>query len=304
MKRIVLFALALTLLLGCAVPTGNVEPAPTAAVVELTVGKPATAAPASTDASAPDATDMPDTTNEPDEPDVPLGSLVPESAYPALAVSDGAQYGCDVVCFADGFGYGYDLDGGRAKDCRLYVEAQPTEDLPPIETHRLLLAVGGETYCLGELRFDTGHLGEQNVYGLSYVWVVTDSDLVDLEPVSIALPDAPQERIAFLCGWDAAAGTADVLTAEKLPAGPDEPTEFDPDSLTETPVTLTVPETAVLTVISDEGAQMALTRDRFFALLDAGYIGFLPAEDEDLFVGCDVGLSGNTLLWLCELGAE
>lgn len=285
MKRIA-WLLAVLLLMGC-VPQTPVEQTAPVTVIEITAGE--NAAPSERPAPV-----------EPAESSAPTETVIPESAMPVVTVLDGAAYGCDVVCFADGFGFGYAIDGHTADECRIYVEETATSDLPPLETHRLLLEIDGEPFCLGELRFDTAHPTERNAYGLSYAWVVTDSDLTELEPAEPTWPQS--DRIAFLVSFDAAAKTVDVLTAARLSAGPDETLAFDPDSMSETPITLSVPETALLAIVNDEGATMRITRDRFFALLEMGYIGFLPSEDEDLFVGCGVGYDGDTLLVLYEIG--
>lgn len=290
MRRMGWLMLAL-LLIGCtALPGETAQPTP--AIVEITVDEPISAR--TEPVAAPDASAEPT--------DAPAG-IVPTALLPTVWVEDGAAYGCDVVCYADGFGFGYDLEGWKANECRIYVEEQPIDDLPPHETHRLMLAVGGETFCLGELRYNTERLMEPNLYGLSYEWIVTDSDLVELEPATVQTGRAQRtDTLAFVSSFDRAAGTLDILTAKILDTGPDAPLEFDSDSISEKPITLRVPEGAALSILNDESREMLITFDRFFTLLEQGYIGFLPAAGEDMFVGCGVGYDGDTLLYLYEIG--
>ena len=195
----------------------------------------------------------------------------------------------------------YDFDGYTADECALAVEQAATQDLPPWETHRLLLTVGGETFCLGELRFDTEQPDARSYFNAPYTWVAMDSDLCDAAPEELlpeAAPDFDPTRLAFVVGFDAEAHTVEVLLARQTPVE-DDGYLLDPDSIADAPITLTVPEDAWLTV-ADEYACMPVTRERFFRLLADGYVGFLPAEDEDYYAGVLLGYSDGSLTYLME----
>ena len=309
--------LLLLVLIGCAaVPEPVTIPesaAPTANVVfpvEVTdsVDLPETAAPDGDPVTADD--DLPVQDGDLTVPEAPE-SVLTEGALPAAWVSDGAAFGCDVIAYVGGFGLAFDLDGKSASECRLAVEEQATQDLPPYETHRVLLTVGSDVYCLGELRFNAENPNQKNLYGVPYEWVVMDSDLVDIDPAdpnwALIAPKADGKDTVFngesaglIAGFDAAAHTVDVFPAKQKYLGGEE-YEFLPESVSDTAVTLSVPEDAILSIMGEE-YRMLVSRDRFFTLLEDGYIGFFCAEDEDLFVGVELGCENGSLRYLREIG--
>ena len=291
MKRTAILFLFI-MLIGCVAPAVQTSAMqtgePVVVIVEQTLG--ATAAPQRS-TPEPTATETP----------VPAPEAV-VTALPAVEVRDGTPFGADIVCFADGFGYAYDIEGWTAAECRLFVEPAATSDLPPYESHRLLLEVGGETFCLAELRYDTEHLDRRNTFGQNYEWVIWDSDLVELSPSAVVLPAGKDifDSAAFLESFDAAAHTLSLFTAKNLATGPDEPLAVDFDSISDRTTTLTVAEDAALALLNENGETVLVTRDRLFALLESGYPGLLPAPDEDEFVGCLIGYDGGTLRYLVE----
>ena len=294
-KFIILFAALL--LIGCASPAvvQTSAPQPTEQVILIVEQTPVPT-------EAPTPIPLPTETSVLTEEPAPTAETTVVRRLPETLVLDGAPFGTDIVCFADGFGYAYDIEGWDASDCRLTVEPTATQDLPPYESHRLLLEVGGETFCLAELRYNTEHLNETNVFGLNYEWVVWDSDLVELTPASAKLPSGKKltECAAFLDSFDAEAHTLSLYTAKSLSTGPDEPLAVDYDTIGDTPVVLTVGEDAALAVLNENGEVMLVTRDRLFGLLADGYIGLLPAPDSDEFTGCRIGYEGETLRYLAE----
>lgn len=309
MKRIALLLLCV-LLAGCAVKTS--APSAEAETVTLSIASGAPSAPpaAPTAPAAPrqdtpanipaDAPTDPAQADSPHPAEPPASGLVPKELFPTVKAESGAAYGADLVCFADGIGLCYDFDGWGAEGASVWVEEAPAEDLPPTETHRLLLSLGGETFCLGELRYDTSDLSHRNFFGKPYDWVVMDSDLADARPAALRPPRGFSEQsIGFLTGFDATRHTVDVLTARQIPSDDDFLYEIDPDSIADAPITLTVPEDAFLTV-SDEYPMMPVTRERFFKLLSDGYVGFLPAEGEDVFIGVFLGYANGAVTYLCE----
>lgn len=228
----------------------------------------------------------------------------------SLSVADGSPYGTKLVVWIDGFGLCYQIDAA-ADDCSLSIEDEATQDVDPYETHRLLMHVGGRAYCLAELRFDASDPNVQNLYGVPYDLVIMDSDLVDLEPAGAdweaIAPMKKDGEIVFdtlhagiLTGFDTANGTIDVLTVETAKIDDSFGVELRPETIASEPITLTVPESAVLAVEGDE-YELLITRARFFALLEQNYVGFLPTEGEDYFVGCYLGSDNGTLRYLSEM---
>lgn len=231
-----------------------------------------------------------------------------------LCVTDGEPYGTGIVCWVDGFGICYDLetDSDRAV---LSVEKDAVQDIEPFETHRLLLEADGKTCCLAELRFDTLEPEKRTLYKVPYDLVIMDSDLVDFIPSGADWEKiAPMEKngetvfdtvhAAIICGFDESTKTIDVMTMKTAGYSPEYGIVLLPETLNDERVTLEVPESAVLAVQSDE-YELLVTRDRFFALLKEGYVGFIGNEEtEDMFTGCFIGYNGNTLTYLCEIGGE
>lgn len=232
-------------------------------------------------------------------------SVLDETQLPEVWVEDGAPYGCGIVCFVDGFGLCYDLDGIDASECAAEVERSVTQDIEPFETHRLLLRVDGETFCLGELRFDTSRPDERNEYDAPYDLVVMDSDLCELEPVppepegeAVSADDAADALwLGFLNGFDASANTIDVTALQMTET--DDGILFSDEPEAERTLHLHVPEDAILLLWGAE-YEMPVTCERFFRLLKAGYAGLLPSEDEDLFTGFFLEFEGDTLRLLRE----
>ena len=316
MKRVYIF-LAILLLIGCtapqqAVPYAEQSAAPTAEPlfsIEVTDVAPIVSEEPN-DAVEPILTPEPSPDGDLTEPEAPE-SVLPEGALPSAWVTDGKALGCDILVFVDGFGLGFDVDGKKASACSVTVEEKATQDVEPYETHRVLLHIGEETYGLGELRFDTTKLSEPNLYGVLYTWVVMDSDLADLEPADLdwtlvgSKKDGKEkvfngESAGLIASFDTAAQSIAVFTAKQKYLGGEE-YEFLPDSISKKTVTLTVPEDAILSIMGEE-YRMLVSRDRFFALLENGYIGFLSGEEEDLFVGCELGYSKGKLKYLREIG--
>ncbi len=246
----------------------------------------------------------------PAEPEPLPESALPEGALPTPVVADGALYGCDLVCFVDGYGLCCNLGGERADRCRAEVERAVTPDVPPFESHRLLLYADGEAYCLGELRYNTENPQAKNIYGLSYELVVMDSDLVDIEPVEIAWERiAPMERgeevlfdtvhAGFLSSFDESAQTVGIVTLEMGEVSEDA-IEILPDTIGEEETFARVTDRTILTVIGSE-YEMPVTRERFFQLLADGYVGFFAPDDEDYFVGCFLRIENGELRYLREM---
>ncbi len=317
-KKLVLCCCAMALLIGCAAETELPvhRPEGTQPVAAM---DPATAEPVSepeepfeTDPAdvLPEPTDaLPEPIEAPKRQDSTAGVLEQIRAI-SLSVADGTPYGTKLVAWIDGFGLCYNIDAA-AGDCSLSIETEATQDVDPYETHRLLLHVGGRSYCLAELRFDASDPAVLNLYGVPYDLVIMDSDLVDLEPAGAdweaIAPMKKDGEIVFdtlhagiLTGFDAAKGTVDVLTVETARIDDSFGVELRPETIADEPVTLTVPESAVLAVYGDE-YELLITRERFFTLLEQNYIGFLPTEGEDYFVGCYLGSDNGTLQYLCEM---
>ena len=232
----------------------------------------------------------------------------------SLSVTDGEPFGTNIVCWIDGFGLCYELktDPGKAV---LSVEREVVQDIEPFETHRLLLQADGKTYCLAELRFDTLEPEKKTLFLTPYDLVIMDSDLVDLVPSGADWEKiAPMEKkgetvfdtvhAGIICGFDEKAETIEVLTLETAGFSEEYGIVLLPDTIADRPVTLKVPESAVLAVQGDE-YELLVTRDRFFALLREGYIGLIGNEEnEDMFTGCFIGYNGDTLNYLCEISGE
>jgi hypothetical protein len=108
----------------------------------------------------------------------------------------------------------------------------------------------------------------------------------------------------IICGFDEKAETIEVLTLETAGFSEEYGIVLLPDTIADRPVTLKVPESAVLAVQGDE-YELLVTRDRFFALLREGYAGLIGNEEnEDMFTGCFIGYNGDTLNYLCEISGE
>lgn len=321
-KRIGLACLLLAgAMIGCAVETELPVQRPDAAqtvVVEIHTDpeptlEPTTAPQTTTEGEStpiPDA--LPDPVEAPERQAGTAGVLEQLDAI-TLSVTDGAPYGVRLIAWIDGFGLCYDIDAAP-QNCRLSVERAATQDIDPFETHRLLLTIGDRDYCLAELRFDTSDEVEPYLYGVPYDRVIMDSDLVDLEPVgadweAIAPMQKDGETVfdsvhaGLITSFDAAAQTVEVLTVETGGVDPDDGVLLLPETFAAEPVTLTVPEDAVLAVNGEE-YELLITRDRFFRLLEQNYIGFLPTEGEDYFVGCYLGSENGSLRYLCEITVD
>lgn len=230
-----------------------------------------------------------------------------------LSVESGNHYGTSIVCWIDGYGLCYDINL-PLEQCTLTVETEATQDIDPYETHRLLLQNGTDVYCLAELRFDTTAPRERNIYGVPYELVIMDSDLTDLAPVGAdwekIAPMTKNGETVFdtvhagqLVSFDADRKTIDLITFQISDIDKEYGIVLQQDSIADEPVRIIIPEDAVLAANGKE-YELLISRDRFFALLESGYIGFLPAEDEDLFVGCFIGIENDTLRYLCEISAD
>ena len=302
MRRTFLLLLITALLIGCTPDAPILRATPAPAVVPVTVEVNATGVPAATALPAP--SEAPQSLKTP--ADTPAPTMVASADFPSAWVADGTLYGADLVVYVNGIGLAYDFDGTKPSECRVEIETAAVPELPPYETHRLLLHIGEQTFCLGELRWNTEDARQTDFFGERYDWIVMDSDLCDAEPTEIrfARPSGDwfdMTGIAFITGFDVEKHTIEVLTARQVENTGDDESLYaiDPDSIAETPITLTVPENAQLTV-TDEYAFMPVTRDRFFRLLENGYIGYLPTEDEDFFVGVYLGYKDGAVTYLYE----
>ncbi len=298
MRRAFLLFLITALPIGCTPDAPILRATPAPAVVSVTVE--------ANTAGVPAATALPATTEAPEDVPIDAPAALTSADFPSVQVTDGALYGADLVVYVNGIGMAYDFDGTKPSECRVEVEAAAVPELPPYEAHRLLLHIGEQTFCLGELRWNTADAQQTDFFGERYDWNAMDSDLCDAEPTGIRFAKPlgdwfDMTGIAFITGFDAQKHTIDVLTARQVENTGDDESLYaiDPDSIAETPITLTVPENAQLTV-TDEYAFMPVTRDRFFRLLENGYIGYLPTEDEDFFVGVYLGYRDGAVTYLYE----
>ena len=225
----------------------------------------------------------------------------------SVEFEDGAPYGCDLVCYIDGFGKCLNIDDPEAyKSASLRFE--PTEErikpTYPRFTYAKILCVGDREYYLGNIRISKSDDQMQK-----YEFWDNDRSGIDASifvPVDSSMMErnrACPERVCVIKAFDAEKREVTISFAElDEPEEDGYPATVNYDAVEEETYTFRVTDDTMLSLIVDY--QAIVKPDRFFKYLEAFGWMYLYTDSDDPGVGFWIGIDGDTLLYLCEVNEE
>jgi beta-lactamase regulating signal transducer with metallopeptidase domain len=225
----------------------------------------------------------------------------------SVGFEDGAPYGCDLVCYIDGFGECLNIDDPEAyKSASLRFE--PTEErimpIYPHFTYAKILCVGDREYYLGNIR-----LSKSDDQMQKYEFRDNDRTGIDASifvPVDSSMMErnrACPERVCVIKAFDAEKREVTISFAElDEPEEDGYPAAVNYDAVEEETYTFRVTDDTMLSLIVDY--QALVKPNRFFKYLEAFGWMYLYTDSDDPGVGFWIGIDGDTLLYLCEVYEE
>ena len=225
----------------------------------------------------------------------------------SVEFEDGAPYGCDLVCYIDGFGECLNIDDPEAyKSASLRFE--PTEErikpTYPHFTYAKILCVEDQEYYLGNIR-----LSKSDDQMQKYEFRDNDRSGIDASifvPVDSSMMErnrACPERVCVIKAFDTEKREVTISFAElDEPEEDGYPATVNYDAVEEETYTFRVTDDTMLSLIVDY--QALVKPDRFFKYLEAFGWMYLYTDSDDPGVGFWIGIDGDTLLYLCEVYEE
>ena len=221
------------------------------------------------------------------EPTIPLHKVVNRDNVPDLGiqmeVTDGERYGCDLVCWIDGFGYCYDLEDAENStyEIRLSPKLSASEVFSAGYSQQeayidsgygVYLTSETRTYRIGFLRIlNTPHMWG---YGTYFELLVEYDPQVDLFPVEPQLKKLWGDVAAWF-----ESGQDDghlLMHPTRYRAGDSGYEEVDGARGEPCPVKITEETLITICFFDSEQPDMVLSRDRMLQLVRDGYFMEYP----------------------------
>ena len=224
------------------------------------------------------------------------------------SVSSGLDYGCDLVCWIDGFGFLYNVDNpGSAEDYSIHFRLNELNNSCVI--YSVFLQKTAPTlisYKIGELRY--GLPLSNNIYGIPYLINVRLCDSADLKPVWIdrALLHQKTEReieksgVGVIRRYNSENQEIIMSSAELNQKKGDFPVSINQETIDKEEMCLSITPNTII-IVWGEDMEMLVTANSFFRLLNAGYIGEHNEKESYFPIGFYIGIEDNRLICLQEL---
>ncbi len=227
----------------------------------------------------------------------------------SVEFEDGAPYGCDLVCYIDGFGKCLNIGDPEAyKSASLRFE--PTEErikpIYPHFTYAKILSVGDREYYLGNIRVSKSddQMRENEFWDMdrpdadASIFVAVDSSMMERNR-------ACPERVCVIKAFNAEKREVTISFAElDEPEEDGYPATVNYDAVEEETYAFRVTDNTMLSLIVDY--QVLVKSDRFFRYLEEfqWYLNGIGYDEDDYGIGFWIGIDGDTLLYLCEVYEE
>ena len=224
------------------------------------------------------------------------------------SVSSGLDYGCDLVCWIDGFGFLYNVDNpGSAEDYSIHFRLNELNNSCVI--YPVFLQKTAPTfisYKIGELRY--GLPLSNNIYGIPYLINVRLCDSADLKPVWIdrTLLHQKTEReieksgVGVIRRYNSENQEIIMSSAELNQKKGDFPVSINQETIDKEKMCLSITPNTII-IVWGEDMEMLVTANSFFRLLNAGYIGEYNEKESYFPIGFYIGIEDNRLIYLQEL---
>lgn len=223
-------------------------------------------------------------------------------------VSSGLDYGCDLVCWIDGFGFLYNVDNpGSAEDYSIHFRLNELNNSCVIYSVFLQKTVPTFiSYKIGELRY--GLPLSNNIYGIPYLINVRLCDSADLKPVWIdrTLLHQKTEReieksgVGVIRRYNSENQEIIMSSAELNQKKGDFPVSINQKTIDKEEMCLSITPNTII-IVWGEDMEMLVTANSFFRLLNAGYIGEYNEKESYFPIGFYIGIEDNRLIYLQEL---
>ena len=218
------------------------------------------------------------------------------------------DYGCDLVCWIDGFGFLYNVDNpGSAEDYSIHFRLNELNNSCVIYSVFLQKTVPTFiSYKIGELRY--GLPLSNNIYGIPYLINVRLCDSADLKPVWIdrTLLHQKTEReikksgVGVIRRYNSENQEIIMSSAELNQKKGDFPVSINQETIDKEEMCLSITPNTII-IVWGEDMEMLVTANSFFRLLNAGYIGEYNDKESYFPIGFYIGIEDNRLIYLQEL---
>ncbi len=227
----------------------------------------------------------------------------------SVEFEDGAPYGCDLVCYIDGFGTCLnvgDPDAYKSASLRFEPTEERVEPIYPHFTYAEILSAGNREYYLRNIRVFKTESGDSMQKHETWDMDRPDADASIFVPIDPSLMErnrACPERACVIKSFDAENRTVTVSFASvDMPENDYDLRTVNYDDIQKETHTLRISDDTMLTLIPDYEA--LVKPDRFFRYLEE-FGWYLDRADGDYRgIGFWIGCDDNTILYLCEVFEE
>lgn len=227
----------------------------------------------------------------------------------SVEFEDGAPYGCDLVCYIDGFGTCLNIgdpDAYRSASLRFEPTEERVEPIYPHFTYAEILSAGNREYYLRNIRVFKTESGDSMQKHETWDMDRPDADasiFVPIDPSLMERNGACPERACVIKSFDAENRTVTVSFASvDMPENDYDLRTVNYDDIQKETHTLRISDDTMLTLIPDYEA--LVKPDRFFRYLEE-FGWYLDRADGDYRgIGFWIGCDDNTILYLCEVFEE
>ena len=224
----------------------------------------------------------------------------------SVEFEDGSPYGCDLVCYIDGFGTCLNVgDPSAFERASLRYEFLSRNNQNGSIDYAKILSVGELTYYTGDITVFAD--GDQLVYGEEWNDEYPFADASILVPVNPLMMDRNQscpKRCCVIRSFDPVNRTVTVSFGLQEEMSSDIPGEYvDYSSIEAEQITLKVTDETFLTLIGNVYDTL-VKPDRFFRFFEEYEfidLYLFDENNEDASIGFWIGVDGDTLLYLCEM---
>lgn len=224
----------------------------------------------------------------------------------SVEFEDGSPYGCDLVCYIDGFGTCLNVgDPSAFERASLRYELLSRNKQSGSIDYAKILSVGELTYYIGDITVFAD--GDRLVYGEEWNDEYPFADASILVPVNPLMMDRNQscpKRCCVIRSFDPVNRTVTVSFGLQEEMSADIPGEYvDYSSIETEQITLKVTDETFLTLIGNVYDTLVKPNRffRFFEEYEFIDLYLFDENNEDASIGFWIGVDGDTLLYLCEM---
>ena len=223
----------------------------------------------------------------------------------SVKMIDGHPYGCDLVCFLDGYGMCIDVGEEHAAESaslRFHFLSFSERDVQRYQYHSQItysayLYIGNQRFCVGLLEATA----PQGQFTYIFSPFYGDCVIIDPDPVRLGAVDFDPLRAGVIRSFDAEKREVTVSFAELI--NDEDGFPYIPnDSIQLGQITLRVTDDTLLALLAYtfSDCRVLTTPDGFFRMLEKDD-SYQYQQDGWRGNGFYIGYDGDTLLYLCEL---